>query len=92
MCADQQKATYKWQESVVTLLLAFEPPSSPDWDSRDDIGHIPILRPLSLLSKGKEQTLISMILFVYLEPSGGYLFHGDCLDPCLLYNVTNLIP
>ena len=21
-----------------------------------------------------------------------FLFHGDSLDPCLLYNVTNLIP
>ena len=22
----------------------------------------------------------------------GFLFHGDGLDPCLLYNVTNLLP
>ena len=66
-------ATYKWEGSVVALLLAFGPPSSPAWESHEDIGHIPIVRPLSLLSKGKEQTLISKILFVYLEPSGDYL-------------------
>ena len=28
----------------------------------------------------------------YTHLNAEFLFHGDGLDPCLLYNVTNLIP
>ena len=42
-------------------------------ESREDIGQVPIVRTFSLLSNGKETTLISKTVFLYLEPSGGYL-------------------
>ena len=37
---------------------------------------------------GKTRDLFKKIT----DTKGTFLFHGDGLDPCLLYNVTNLIP
>lgn len=37
------------------------------------IAHVPNMRPWSLLSEGREQTLFSKNSFVYFDLSGGYL-------------------
>ena len=51
---------------------------------RYDLNQIPYDYTVEVRNRFKGLDLIECLF--------AFLFHGDGLDPCLLYNVTNLIP